>query len=349
MKTNDGVPRVFLAYASEDHVRVKRIYEALRSAGLLPWMDKIDLLPGQNWQVEIPSAVKKADFFLACFSKRSIGKNGYVQKELLVALDTLAEKPQGSIYFIPTRLDKCVIPDLQLPKWGLRLRDLQWIDLFESNGLNRIFQAIQAKSAWKYVHNQVDSPHIAVVTTHIGRKREIVELNGLDEAISRFKQLIEEHRHFKALVICTDKIAEFLRKQKVQFFADRQFTFLVLDDCGDEIAEREKEIEKMGSREVADYDIRRAIRGKIEDLMSMGGPATDSIVIKRYDLYPVVEIWLFDEEKAIFGLLQKECSTADQKFIFCNKTSCFFPWLRRYFDYVDRHSRLDERFSLGRA
>ena len=46
--------RDFLSYAREDEMQVRDVYRRLRDAGFEVWMDKINLLPGQRWQQEIP-------------------------------------------------------------------------------------------------------------------------------------------------------------------------------------------------------------------------------------------------------------------------------------------------------
>lgn len=136
-------PLIFLAHASEDKDAVRRLYSQLRSGGDRPWLDEIDLLPGQNWTVEIPKAIDRSDVFIACLSTRSVQKQGYVQKEFRLALNAYAEKPPGSIYLIPAKLDDCDVPDLQLPHLGVSLRDIQWIELWKENGFERLINAIR--------------------------------------------------------------------------------------------------------------------------------------------------------------------------------------------------------------
>lgn len=167
---------------------------------------------------------------------------------------------------------------------------------------------------------------------------------GLESAMELFKDFVRQHNRIEALVICTDEIAEFLRKQKVNFFIDKKFTFLVLDDEGECITEREKEIELLGLRESSDYNIRRSIKHKINELCGMGNPERETITIKRYDLFPILEVWFFDEKIALFGLVQNYCSTRDQKFILCSSPSPLFSWLRRYYNYVEKISQLDKNF-----
>lgn len=111
--------RIFVAHASEDKGLVRDLYSKLVNRGFKPWLDEIDLLPGQNWQIEIPKAIRESDIFIACLSRLSVRKQGYVQREFRSALSTYAEKPPGSIYLIPLKLDDCEIPDFQLPQLGI--------------------------------------------------------------------------------------------------------------------------------------------------------------------------------------------------------------------------------------
>jgi formylglycine-generating enzyme required for sulfatase activity len=129
------VARLFLSYAREDEVQVRGVYRRLIDAGFDVWMDKINLLPGQRWQQEIPRAIRSADFILIFFSMYSVAKQGYVQREFRLALDTLEEMPPDAIHTIPIRLDDCQIPE--------QFRHLQWSDLAEEGEFDRIIRALR--------------------------------------------------------------------------------------------------------------------------------------------------------------------------------------------------------------
>jgi hypothetical protein len=135
--------RIFLAHAREDNAQVGKLYADLKARGFDPWLDKVDLIPGQNWEIEIPKAIRQAGIFLACLSSRSVGKVSYVQNEFRLALSAFSERPPGSIYLIPVRLDDCEVPDLQNPELGLRLRAIHWVDLWEEGGFDRLVKAIE--------------------------------------------------------------------------------------------------------------------------------------------------------------------------------------------------------------
>jgi hypothetical protein len=104
-------PRIFLCYAKEDKPRVKELYHQPKAAGYHPWLDEEDLLPGQDWELEVRHAIRGSDFFLACLSEKSVDKRGYVQKELKLGLDELDRMPEGNIYLIPVRLERCQVPE----------------------------------------------------------------------------------------------------------------------------------------------------------------------------------------------------------------------------------------------
>ncbi|MCP4547317.1 MAG: toll/interleukin-1 receptor domain-containing protein [bacterium] len=138
-KPHQGVFDVFISYAREDNEAAVRAVLRLESRGIRPWYDKRSILPGQDWRHAVRQAVGQCRVFLALMSSRSIDKQGYVQKELRLALGMLDEFPPDSIYLIPARLDDCQ-PTHE------RLNAIQWVDLFPDfdSGFDRIFDALQA-------------------------------------------------------------------------------------------------------------------------------------------------------------------------------------------------------------
>ncbi|HSE17585.1 MAG TPA: toll/interleukin-1 receptor domain-containing protein [Pyrinomonadaceae bacterium] len=145
-------PRVFLAHASEDKNVVRELYGRLKSSGFEPWLDEIDILPGQNWRIEVPKAIRESNIFIACFSRQSVKKHGYVQKEFRLALTTYAEKPAGSIFLIPLRLDECDLPELEIPEFGVKLADIQWVDYWKSDGFDALVKSIR-RANFGYEHS----------------------------------------------------------------------------------------------------------------------------------------------------------------------------------------------------
>jgi TIR domain len=115
--------RVFIAYVEEDLVAAKKLYAAFEQRGFRPWLDRKKLLPGQNWPRAIETAIQTSNFFVACFSQRSTCKRGSFHSELRFALSCAAQVPLDEIFFIPVRLDNCVVP-------RNISRKIQYVDLF---------------------------------------------------------------------------------------------------------------------------------------------------------------------------------------------------------------------------
>jgi hypothetical protein len=137
---NDRI-RVFLAYAEEDRVEVTKLYYALRQAGFEPWMDREKLLPGQNWPRAIERAIDLSDFFVGCFSSRSVIKRGHFQCELRYALDLASRVPLEDIFLVPVRLQDCEVPRHIAKK-------VQYVDLFPEwdKGLSKLVKMMRLQT-----------------------------------------------------------------------------------------------------------------------------------------------------------------------------------------------------------
>src|SRR5512147_1402608 len=130
--------KVFLCHASGDKPPVRDLFKRLTTEGVDAWLDQEKLLPGQDWRLEIPKAVHEADVVVICLSKKSITKEGYVQKEIKFALDIAEEKPEGTIFLIPARLEECVVPE--------RLSQWQWVNLYEGDGFIRLLRSLKLRA-----------------------------------------------------------------------------------------------------------------------------------------------------------------------------------------------------------
>ena len=137
----DWSKTIFLAHATEDKEYVRFLYKELKKNGLEPWLDEVNLLPGVRWDDEIKEAIKNSRFFLACLSKHSVSKNGYVQKELRTALAELEQKSFNSIYFIPALIEDISLPNITVGT--INLRDYQAAKLYKENELEKLISVFR--------------------------------------------------------------------------------------------------------------------------------------------------------------------------------------------------------------
>jgi hypothetical protein len=96
----NGPIRLFLSYATEDSRAVGELYDRLHQAPYEPWMDRRNILAGEDWKRSIERALRQADFVLVCLSTRSVTKRGFVQREMREALELWKEKLADDIYLI---------------------------------------------------------------------------------------------------------------------------------------------------------------------------------------------------------------------------------------------------------
>ncbi|MCP4345924.1 MAG: DUF1566 domain-containing protein [Desulfobacterales bacterium] len=113
--------KVFISYAREDIEVAKKLYHDLKDAGLDPWMESEDLLPGTRLET-VRSQIKKSEFFLALVSEYSMSERGTVHSQIKLAQKILEEFPRSGIFIIPVRLDDCTTDYETLE--GLRPVDL---------------------------------------------------------------------------------------------------------------------------------------------------------------------------------------------------------------------------------
>lgn len=150
--------RVFLCHASEDKPAVRELYQKLAAESWIePWLDEEDLLPGQDWNLEINKATREADAILICMSKTSVEKEGYLNKEIRRVLDISNEKLEGAIYIIPLRLDDCQ-PSFE------RLKQIHYADYFTPNAHERLLKSLRLRADSLEIEtseSEIDDPPVA--------------------------------------------------------------------------------------------------------------------------------------------------------------------------------------------
>lgn len=132
--------RVFLGHASQDKPAVRELNKRLAAEKWIdPWLDEENLLPGQDFDLEIYRATRDSDAIIICLSKVSVAKEGYVNNEIRRAFDIAQEKPEGAIYVIPLRLDESN-PSFE------RLKQLHWVDYFTPYAHEKLIRSLRARA-----------------------------------------------------------------------------------------------------------------------------------------------------------------------------------------------------------
>jgi len=182
--------KAFIIYAKEDLEIALKIYNDLNSNGITPWLDKKDLLGGQNWRINIDKAIQNCDYFIVLLSSNSISKKGFVQKEIKIALDLLSEYPQTDVYVIPVRLEEC-------QPLHENLADLHWIDIFPNynEGIRNIIKSLNCLSDTS-IHENINIGTISqsnLVAEEDALKQYLDTADEILAKLSRLQQLLVQN------------------------------------------------------------------------------------------------------------------------------------------------------------
>lgn len=140
-QSNKLIP--FLSYAKINKFVVREFAEKLKSEGWIdPWFDEEDILPGQVWQESVTIGVRNSHAVIIFLSKAAVISEGFFQREIKLALDTAAEKPDGTIFIIPIRLNDCEVPAM--------LQKYQYVDYFGSEEhKEHMYSSLIASLKWR--------------------------------------------------------------------------------------------------------------------------------------------------------------------------------------------------------
>ena len=127
--------QVFLSYGRPDAETVLTVCQMLRASGITVWMDVENMRGGEEWRSAIRKALRSSQLVLIFLSKQIVTREGYLHEEILEALEVSRQKPPGTIFLIPVRIDSCPIDE--------RLERFHCVSLFAENGRARLLKQIQ--------------------------------------------------------------------------------------------------------------------------------------------------------------------------------------------------------------
>ena len=133
-KSTERMLKVFLSYSSKDILNTRNLYQLLRNSNIDPWMAKEDILPGKVWADEIWRAMSKSDAIVMCLSRHYSLKSSFIRREVRFALDIAISRRKRSVLLVPVKLEECSVIRI--------VRHLQWVNLFEDGGDDRLLHSL---------------------------------------------------------------------------------------------------------------------------------------------------------------------------------------------------------------
>jgi hypothetical protein len=139
---------IFISFASQDRKIASTLCKALESRGFECWISDRDILPGENFQIAIVQAIRRAKIMLLVFTGNS-NNSQEMTKELALA-------SQQKLIVIPLRVEDVAPNDAFAYEFATR----QWIDCFADweFAMDQLSQRISNAIA---VHPDTASPAVA--------------------------------------------------------------------------------------------------------------------------------------------------------------------------------------------
>ena len=77
--------KVFISYGSKDEALASKLAASLEEAGLDPWYDKREILPGDNWAEKISQGLKESEAMVVLLTPSAL-ESDTVQRNISFAL-----------------------------------------------------------------------------------------------------------------------------------------------------------------------------------------------------------------------------------------------------------------------
>jgi hypothetical protein len=166
---------VFLSYPSEKVSEAYEIHHFLRSLGVEVWLDKENLIGGQDWENEITEELNRADLAVLLCSEETARRPVVIQKEMKEIFRIMEKLPYGGIFLIPIKLDSTLLPR-QLTKY-------QYIDYSNSNFREKLARSVALRCEQKGV---TVNKLLAEYTSNIDKSTNSVKISKLEESTEEF-------------------------------------------------------------------------------------------------------------------------------------------------------------------
>jgi hypothetical protein len=130
--------RGFLSYAHEDGETARRLHAELLEKGHRVWFDKVDFRQDESVDDQILNAIRECRYFILLLTPVSVSKDGYIRKEISLALRMIHEAAPTGGFIIPVRTHECRPLESQIDG------HTQFIDLFQgwTEGIDAISKSI---------------------------------------------------------------------------------------------------------------------------------------------------------------------------------------------------------------
>jgi hypothetical protein len=144
--------KVFLSYSPTDKEIVRKIYNGLQQAGFSPWMDTVNIMPGELIESAINEAMDASEVFVFIASNSSSLSLKW-NNELWKASDIKKARRRHSALIVPALLEE----DADLPG---ELNKIRYLDFSSdiNQGMYELIEMLRKFETRKYQHDMYSNP-----------------------------------------------------------------------------------------------------------------------------------------------------------------------------------------------
>jgi hypothetical protein len=205
--------KVFLSHGRADKPFVRLVAAELREAGLAPWLDEVELLPGDSLIGSLSRAVADSDYVVAFLSPTSV-TSPWVEEELAIGLTVGIE--QKRIVVLPI-----LLPGLESQHIPAFLRARLYIDLRVPANYDMALTQLYRR--------------LLPGTTE--KDDEILKVRHININAERAEHLVSAARHPANREWITHYLADHLAgSQKNRDHTERHFVYWALGEIGGPVA-----------------------------------------------------------------------------------------------------------------
>jgi hypothetical protein len=125
---------MFLSYSHADSEFARKLSADLQAQGVITWLDRAEIHPGEYWEKAIERAITESFYLLVLLSRESL-RSTWIMKEVDIAL------ANGTGRIIPVVLDRTITSLIPI-----KLASIQWLDLSDPNDYNKNLKLFVAEA-----------------------------------------------------------------------------------------------------------------------------------------------------------------------------------------------------------
>lgn len=127
--------RIFFIYSHKDKEKAMDLAVKLKEKGYNPWVDELEIIPGQNWSKAILQAIESSTVAIYLCSNSATGSDGFISKEIKHSMDVLRATKEAHSPIIPVFLEESVLPE--------ELAGIHAVKLYENGGFEKLEKGLE--------------------------------------------------------------------------------------------------------------------------------------------------------------------------------------------------------------